>query len=339
MKIQKETEKFLNDATIISANGRGELFASKYIMEMLHNWKPTHPAQDIHVELETNGSLFNEKNWKVIENLGQYDLLVSITVMGFEEKTYQFLSGTKLPIQQVIDNLHFVRGLREKNIVNTFEIGTVVQERNFREMPEFTKRCIEEFHADCIRLRPYFPYGSKDMGASWLYDIRNPYHPYYSEYEEVMRDEIFNHPTVFMWSGKELSPMGRNPYAKDKENFDVIKFLAVDQHMNEKLERYFKRNGIDRILIHGIGFVGQSFVNLILKTDIKIEGIMDKNRSPEDCYEGIEIVKAGGAKYDSRIPIIVTAAFFYEEICGELQAVGMENPVYNIKDIVAEIIC
>ena len=35
------------------------------------------------MELETNGSLFNEKNWSYISNLGQYHLSVSITVLSF----------------------------------------------------------------------------------------------------------------------------------------------------------------------------------------------------------------------------------------------------------------
>ncbi len=64
------------------------------------------------MELETNGSLFNEKNWSYISNLGQYHLSVSITVLSFHEDIYQELSGTTLPISNLIDNLHFVKSLR-----------------------------------------------------------------------------------------------------------------------------------------------------------------------------------------------------------------------------------
>ena len=76
---------------------------------------------------------------------------MAITVLSFEEEIYRELSGTALPISNLIDNLHFVKSLREKGIINYFEIATVYQEKNFRELPEFARRCIEEFNVDCVR--------------------------------------------------------------------------------------------------------------------------------------------------------------------------------------------
>ena len=53
----------------------------------------------------SNGSMFNKNQWEEIANLGQYNLHVAITVMSFEEHTYQILSGTRLPISQIESNL------------------------------------------------------------------------------------------------------------------------------------------------------------------------------------------------------------------------------------------
>lgn len=127
-KIESEIRNVLPYLKKISANGLGELFCSKRILKLLSEWKPIAPKDEISVLLETNGSLFDEKHWKQIENLGQYNLSVAITIMSFDERTYQYLSGTKIPITQIEDNLNFVKSLRKKGIINHLELATVVQE-------------------------------------------------------------------------------------------------------------------------------------------------------------------------------------------------------------------
>lgn len=336
-RIDEEVNKFIDSVRIISANGRGELFAGKHILQALHDWKPNRPANEIAVILETNGSMFDEKHWEQIKNLGQYDLKVSITVMGFDEATYQFLSGTALPVQKIVDNLHFVKKLRQKGIINMFEIGTVIQERNFREMPQFTKRCIEEFGVDCVRLRPYFPFGEVlDPGAKWLYDVRNPQHPYYSEYVKVMADPIFKHPKAMMWSGSELSNVGANPYQKDKVNFDIIKLFAVDEQMSEKLAGYFANLGIDKIAVYGLSFAGHAFVQAIQKTYVRIDRLIDKTKSGEICH-CMKVVNVADLPKEYNVPIVVTAPFFFKEIEADIEKVIISPKIFDIKDIVDDI--
>ena len=197
--IAEKLKPVLPHIKTISANGNGELFTSRHILKMLSEWKPLAPAEECGASLETNGSLFDEAHWKQIENLGQYNLRVAITVTSFEDYTYKLLSGTTLPVQQVIDNLHFVKSLREKGIINHLQIATVVQERNFWQMPDFTRRCIEEFGADSVRLRPYQLHGSRDTVGIWFTELRNPNHPYHEEYKRVIQDPIFKHPKVSDW--------------------------------------------------------------------------------------------------------------------------------------------
>ncbi|MBQ7217641.1 MAG: hypothetical protein IJS39_16870 [Synergistaceae bacterium] len=199
----------------ISAHGRGELFTAKGILKTLSEWQPLAPASECSAALETNGSLFDEAHWKQIENLGQYDLRVAITVTSFDDYTYKLLSGTTLPVQQVIDNLHFVKSLREKGIINHLEIATVVQERNFWQMPEFARRCVEEFGADTVRLRPYIVHGSGDPVRDWFTDMRSATHPYREEYRKIMQDPIFQNPKVLDWGG-----------GRDSQTRDIIWYLA-----------------------------------------------------------------------------------------------------------------
>lgn len=338
-KINNELKQFIGNVYHIGANGRGELFASPHILEILGSWKPAKPTEEIMVDLETNGSLFNEKNWEKIKNLGQYHLHVSITVMSFDDTTYKFLSGTRMSVQNVIDNLFFVRGLREKGIINYFELATVMQERNFREMPEFARRCIEEFGADCFRLRPFFPYNEyQDTVTKWFYDVRNPHHPYYEEYVEMMKDPIFENEKVFKWAGNDLSSQREYPFYKEAMNFEVIKYFATDEQIGSKLTQYFIKEGIDCLSVYGLSQIGQAFLHVLGKTVIMVDRIIDKNLC--GYTHGDKIVeKVQDLPQEYSLPIIVTAPFYFDEIKAALMK-QIEKPcIYNVKDIIYAIEC
>ena len=211
----------------ISAHGRGEVFTARHVMKILSEWRPVAPVEECRASLETNGSLFDAEHWKQIENLGQYNLRVAITVTSFDEYTYQLLSGTKLPVSQIINNLHFVKSLREKGIINHLEIATVVQERNFFQMPEFTRRCIEEFGADSVRLRPYVIQTNGNFLRNWFTDVRCTYHPYHEEYKKVMQDPIFKNPKVLDWSGgRDSQVQDLLPFLMRKNKWRSLKVMA-----------------------------------------------------------------------------------------------------------------
>ncbi len=199
--IESRLKEALPHARMIGANGQGELFCCKRTMRLLSEWEPLAPAEKCRVWLETNGSLFDEEHWKQIENIGKYYVGVTVTVMSFDQAIYEHLSGAKYPISKIEDNLRFIKSLREKNIINFLQLGTVVQAENFREMPEYARRCIEEFGADDVRLRPYANWGVQNSMEEFFMDIRNPMHPYHQEYKEVMRHPYMSHPKVNDQSG------------------------------------------------------------------------------------------------------------------------------------------
>ena len=229
-KIEEELKKVFPHVKEISANGQGELFASKRTLKMLSEWKPLAPAKECKVSLETNGSLFDEEHWKQIENLGQYNLSVSVTVMSFDEYTYQQLSGVRYPISRIENNLRFIKSLREKGIINYLELATVVQERNFRQLPDFTRRCIEEFGADEVRLRYFLPWGKYSADIEWFADVRNPYHP---------QSRILL-PTILIGGGYDKG----NDYDEWIESFgDTIKLLVLIGQTRQKIAECCDKHG------------------------------------------------------------------------------------------------
>ena len=275
-RIEENLKSILPRLKCISSNGRGEVFASKRILKQLASWQPISPPEECSVRLETNGSLFDEEHWKQIENLGKYHLQVAITVMSFDEHIYQTLSGVKIPISKIENNLRFVKKLREQNVINHLELATVVQDRNFRTMPEFTRRCIEEFGADTVRLRPVI--ADVSNAAGWFTDVRGAYHPYHKEYLEVMNDPIFKNPKVVDWGAWNDSETGDLPERVFwNMETQILSKLIVDDSLIKKINNYVKFFG-KRVIIFGIGAIALSLAKIISKKN-KVECILNLNNN------------------------------------------------------------
>lgn len=342
-KIEQEIRKILPHITTISANGRGELFCSSRILKLLSDWQPLAPESEISVILETNGSLFNEVNWKKIENLGKYNLRVAITVMSFQEDVYQYLSGTRLPISNIINNLHYVKRLHEEGIINELELATVLQEQNFREMPEFVRKCIEEFGADVVRIRPILPGGMMQPHVQWFMDVRNPKHPYYYEYRKVMENPIFRNPKVLLWSGEYDSERGECPgiqeNRKNRKILNIVGEILAQEKFIDNFATYLERENINEISYYGIGKIA----SLVLALDeeqkkIKIKKLYD-NFSENSSFKGYSIDNPRNGTYcNSKNEVILV--FVLEdlaEIEAQLRCDGFEGRILFIEDVVNKI--
>lgn len=290
----------------IGANGCGEVFASRRTLQLLADWEPKAPADECTVDLETNGSLFNEKNWKKIENLGKYYLRVAISVMSFEEPIYRYLSGTTLPVSNLIDNLYFVKKLREVGIINYLELATVVQEQNFREMPEFVRRCVEDFGADSVRLRPYKWWGECSKDEAWFKDIRNPHHPLYGEYKKIMSHDIMNHPKVDDWSGRQDSHWASlAPSVLQTLKLDVVTELSL--HADDIVGKLCQLSkNIKSVYIYGLSSAGKVLSKIIEDRGIKTAGFLDRGKG-NIKWNGIDVFKLENEEVlDHQTPIVIT---------------------------------
>lgn len=333
--VEKEIEKFIGSIKVLCSNGVGELFCSPSIIRTLSN---VQYREDLKIELESNGSLFNEKNWEKISNLGKHNLTVYITVHSFHEDTYRFLSGTTLSVSNVINNLRFIKSLREKEVINHFELATVVCERNFREMPEYVKFALEEFNPDKIRLRFFEPYGVRNRAIEWFYDIRNPYHPYYEEFVKVMENPVLDNPKVWKWQGETLSDLKEHPYFDEQKKVKLLSNLMIMENIGEKIAEYLKEHQIGKFTLYGNGYVGQAFVSLLEQNRIRFGNILDSYAEDGSCFKEHMVVspcKENIKEYDM---IIITSAA-YEEIKKTLLEMKYEGKVISLNDLVRDLEC
>lgn len=328
-KIENEIRAALPYAKKISANGLGEFFVSDSMMQLVSEWNPEN-MEDIQFELETNGSLFNEESWKKIQNVEKANFRVFVTVHSFEEAAYQYLSGTKLKIDRVVGNLKFIKKLREEEKINYLEIAIVMQERNFRTLPDFIERCLNEFGADRVRVRRFLPEKAMDENIEWFFDVRNPLHPYHQEYLEIMKHPIFRDSRVFKWTGDHLSNRGELPA---KANYRVMKDLCLIDDIGVKLADYLKGQGYNRIILYAITDIAKALLKVLKDQPIEIAYIYDRNTKLVE-WNGLEIKKP---LYENlkktKEPLLVTLVPRHGEMEEFLRHQGYEGDILNLDQI------
>lgn len=322
-KIDEELRTILPYVKHISANGLGELFVSKHILRLLSEWQPLADPKDVSVVLETNGSLFDEEHWALISNLGQYNLSVAITVLSFDDEIYQKLSGTGQHIDKLIDNLLFVKSLREKGVINYLELATVYQEGNFRQLPDFCRRCIEAFGADYVRLRPFDPWGGEGL-KEWMMDVRNAYNPYHKEFLEIMKDPILSHPKVHDWGGGQESGLGPEPYKKLRANAKMLDFIMDSRKLSDALRTNRSKK---KIVIYGMTVIGKALINR-LKGEYEIPYCLDRKMEGME-YTGIPL--HGTADFtglDKDVTVIIALNWSEHIIEHMLRGAGYDSIIY-----------
>ncbi len=330
-KIEDEIRKALPYIKHISANGLGELFVSKHTLNLLSEWEPLSDPSEVSVSLETNGSLFDEEHWKTISNLGKYKLSVAITILSFDNDTYQQLSGTKQPVDKLIDNLRFVKNLRESGIINYLELATVYQNGNYRQLPEFAKRCVEEFGADYVRLRPFEPWGEAGM-KEWFMDVRNTFHPNHEDFLNVMKDPVFSHPKVHDWGGGRSSGLGPEPYVKTRKMFSYMERI-FDESFLEKTNKKIKNK---RIVIYGMTVVGKAMISR-LKNDFEICYCLDKKMDGQSVM-GIPIYGISHLNVlDKNVSVIISLHWIENTVKDMLINAGYNQPIIGISELIEDV--
>lgn len=327
-KIDEELRKALPYVKHLSANGLGELFVSRHTLKLLSEWKPLDDPSEVSVTLETNGALFDEEHWKQISNLGKYHLSVCITVLSFEDEVYRELSGTRQPVSKLEDNLRFVKSLREQGVINYLELATVYQDKNFRTLPEFAKRCIEEFGADYVRLRPFDPWGEVGM-KEWMMDVRNVYNPLHKEFLEVMKDPYLKHPKVHDWGGGNESGLGPEPYVKTRTMYALIDRIFSDEGFIDRLK---EKSGGKKIAVYGMTSVGRALASRLKNEDL-LAYCIDRKM---DGMEYLELPIYGTNHFeDIKKDVAVVIALHWSEdvIKTMLQRAGYENAILKIRDL------
>lgn len=200
-KIEDSILPYLNKAKLIMASGNGDFFASAGMMKLFSQLQPENKSCII--KLETNGALV-EKNWKNLKHLEDHTIQIVVTPNSYEKDTYKELSGGLDNLEKTLSGIKFLSQLRQEGKIKELKITMVVQDTNFREIPNFIQRNLEEFNVDLVQLRPVMKWFRISDETYLQKNILNPLHPDHNEFIEIINSPICKHPKVYHWCGDNL---------------------------------------------------------------------------------------------------------------------------------------
>lgn len=322
---------YLQKAENIVTCGNGDIFSSKQMMDMLEKLKPEN--KDCKIQFETNGALFDEKRWDRIKHLGEYELLVTITPNSFEEHTFKYLNGGHDSLKEVLHNLAFIKELKSKGMVNEIEISMVMQDRNFWELPDFARRCIEEFDADRVVVKPLYKWFNLSEDNYWHKDVLNPLHPYHAEYLEMIKDPYLqNNDKVFFWGANNLHPAQKHPAYRYKEQLDIISRLVDCKNLNVRLKKYFENLNVSKLYIYGDMEISSIIYN-ILSEAIEIEAFIARDiKRKQIC--GLDVISVCDYTCKPDDVILVLNYPFFANIKRDFDFAGFTGRLIRLDDLV-----
>jgi pyruvate-formate lyase-activating enzyme len=194
----------LRHAERVNITGSGDPFGSNHFRNLITRLAEPDFA-GLEIDLHSNGQLWDERAWTDLRLQGRVHY-AQISIDAARAETYALVrrGGS---FQRLLQNLAFVKQLRESGEIADLEFSMVVQARNFREMPEFVALG-RRFGADAvsfqmIRKRDIFSAHEFEAGF-----IANPDHPDYLEFLDVLRTPELAAPDVRL--GNVLAYVGHD---------------------------------------------------------------------------------------------------------------------------------
>jgi hypothetical protein len=133
--------------------------------------------------------------------------------------------------------------------------------------------------------------------------------------------------------------MGKNTQkAQGYADKHLTLFKMMDQWVRIKqegknLSTYFESNGYKNIAIYGMSFAGETLIEELKNTDIKVAYGIDKNA--DSIYADVDVVSADDDLMDVDA-IVVTAITFFDEI-EEMLSEKVDCPIISLEDVLYEV--
>lgn len=110
------------------------------------------------------------------------------------------------------------------------------------------------------------------------------------------------------------------------------RWVKVKQE-GKNLASYFEEKGYSKVAIYGMSYAGQTLLNELRETDIKVAYGIDKKA--DGIYADIDIVTME-QDFDEVDVIVVTAVAFFEEIRKQLEEKAA-CPIISLEDVLYEV--
>lgn len=189
-KAIEEIEKKMKDQCMEEAEefivcSSGDPFASKHFFSFLKTADFSKNPKN-KIQIVTNGVLFTEDKWNELSNIHGKVGMVCVSLDASREVTYKVVrKGGHW--SSLMKNLEFIGSLLKKGEIEKFRMDFVVQDLNYREMPEFVDLGAR-FGADEVffqKIVSWDTYTEEEMKQRMIYE---PSHPDFDDFLRVVAD-------------------------------------------------------------------------------------------------------------------------------------------------------
>lgn len=194
---QKLTREALGDARLLYITGSGDPFGSPYFRRWLQTMQRRDMPRLETIHLHTNGLLWNPRMWASIPD--DVRALVKHADISIDAATCTTYAVNRRggDFAVLLRNLEFIAGLRAAGPIEWLGINMVVQDNNFREMPDFV-RLGARLGVDTVYFHRLVNWGTFSAAEYAARAVHEPAHPRHGELLELLGNPVFDEPIVYL---------------------------------------------------------------------------------------------------------------------------------------------
>lgn len=192
---QKIRSEALPDARFLYITGSGDPFGSPFFKKWLQTMEKAEMPNLDEIRLHSNAQLWTPAIWETIpDEVRPLIKSAEISIDAATSETYA-INRRGGDFIKLLRNLEFISSLRQHGPLQSVTISMVVQENNFKEMPDFV-RLGQRFGFDVVYFSQLVNWGTFSDAEFTSRAVHLPSHPKYSELVALLGDEIFNSPVA-----------------------------------------------------------------------------------------------------------------------------------------------
>lgn len=173
--------------------GNGEMFYSKLYRDM---WINKSGEKRKGIIVKSNGLLFHEKNWKLLEE-GYREISLDISIDGASKEVYEEVRrGGKWEV--LCKNMKFASELRKTGKIKSFKIEFVVQKKNYMDTQHFVQLG-KEWGCDSVifaRIYNWGTYSWEEFNNDITLFENNGTGKIKNQYQDYFKSSVFDDPIV-----------------------------------------------------------------------------------------------------------------------------------------------
>ncbi|MGH9022862.1 MAG: SPASM domain-containing protein [Acidimicrobiia bacterium] len=196
-------EEWLEDARWMQITGSGDPFGSPFFREWLHTMRREDLPRLEQLDLISNGLLWTRANWEAIDE--DVRLLIKGAAISIDAATPGTYAANRRGgnWDHLLANLELISELRRDGPLRHLTISMVVQDNNFREMPDFV-RLGRRFGADVVYFSQLVDWGTFEPAELRRRQVHRRDHACHRDFLDVLDDEVLRDPIAFLGNLTEL---------------------------------------------------------------------------------------------------------------------------------------